>query len=601
MAAPETRDADDRIFGDYLLDTTHPYVRRTKDPTHRLLRIYTLDPEVSRLDGAIATARIPYEKLEPGPNGHLFAVDLYDEVQRMHYAPVDLDDRFVLGQAGHDPSPSDPRFHAQMVYAVASATYETFRTALGRYLNWGSPRAAGVHGGRIILRPFGSGDRNAYYDKQSGEIRFGYFSADESVTGRNLPRGYIFTSLSHDIIAHEVTHAILDGLRPRFMVPSNPDVYAFHEGFADTVALLQRFTYPEVVAAAIRQSAAALDGSALLTDIARQFGHTTGSKGALRSVRQSSEVDTDRHYDPHAESHDLGSVFASAVFDAFATVYRRRAALTLRIAGVGPSPRAEDLSAELQRELARKAARVARQFLTIAIRAVDLCPPVDLELGEFLRAVITADAELFPDDVWCYREAWIDAFRKRRIYPTNVTSLTEDALRWRAPRTMTIPELRFGKLDFDGAPGEPDSDHEIHRRASELWKFMQTTDPAAFGLTAPDPARGIRPAKVVSIRSSRRVGEDGEVSFDLIAQVLQKRVVTTDGRRLPFYGGSTIVIGPRGEVRYVVAKNCDSASRLQRMEEFATSPHGRDLWTSWIQSGSTPAFKLLHARKNRAT
>jgi hypothetical protein len=592
-------DSDESIYGAYLLDSTRPYVRKPQDPTHRMLRIYTLDPEVSRLDGAIATAHVPYEELAPGPIGRLFAVDLFDEVQRLHYAPVDLDDRFVLGQAGHDPSPSDPRFHAQMVYAIANVTYQTFRTALGRYLSWGSPRAAGAHG-RIVLCPFGSGDRNAYYDKHSGTVHFGYFSADERVDGRNLPRGFVFTSLSHDVITHEVTHAILDGLRPRFMAPSNNDVYAFHEGFADTVALLQRFTYPDVVAAAIRQSAAALDGSALLTDIARQFGHTTGSKGALRSVRQSSEVDSEQVYDANAESHELGSVFASAIFDVFATVYRRRAARTLRIAGLGPAPRAEELSAEVQQELARKAATVARQLLTIAIRAVDLCPPVDLELGEFLRAVITADSELFRDDPWCYREAWIDAFRKREIYPSNVTSLTEDALLWRAPQPMTIPELRFGRLDFDGAPGEPDSDVEVRRRASELWKFMQKTGPLNFGIAAPDRQLGIRPAQVVSIRSSRRIGEDGEASFDLIAQVLQKRDVEIEGRQLPFYSGSTVVIGPRGEIRYVILKNQDSQRRLKRMREFATSPQGRVLWDSWISSEGTPTFKLLHNRKNGA-
>lgn len=524
------RTADDgTVFGDYLFDATHPYVRvrgrgrgtRTRiEPTHRLLRIYTLDPEVSKLDGAITTARVPYESLAPGPVGHLFIVDLYDEVQGVHYSPADLDDRFNLGQAGRDPSPSDPQFHAQMVYAVASVTYECFRRALGRHLNWGSPRA-NTQGNRIVLRPFGSGDRNAYYDKKSGEIRFGYFYGDERVEGPNLPRGYIFTSLSHDVIAHETTHAILDGLRPHFIVPSNPDVYGFHEGFADVVALMQHFSYPDVVAAAIRHSASALESSELLTDIARQFGHTTGSKGALRSVRRTSDVGTDAKYRDDAESHEIGSVFASAVFEAFATIYHRRAAATLRIAGVGPTPRVERLSAELQKELAGQAAAAAEQFLAIAIRAVDLCPPVDLELGEFLRAAITADYELFPNDPWCYREAWIDAFRKREIYPSNVSSLSEDALLWRAPEGngMQIETRRFAALDFQAAHGKPARREEIEPRATDLWQFIHDSGRLAdFGLTTPDPKLGVQPAKVVSIRSSRRIGQDGEVAFDVIAQ-----------------------------------------------------------------------------------
>jgi hypothetical protein len=165
VVQPTNAAEDPSIFGEFLLDTTHPYMRacravRNPEPTHRQLRIYTLDPELSKLDGAITTARVPYEPLLPGPVGHLFTVDLYDEVQRTHYVPADLDDRFLLAQDGREPSPSDPMFHAQMVYAVASLTYQHFREALGRHLNWGSRRAA-ERGGKIVLRPFGSGDRNA--------------------------------------------------------------------------------------------------------------------------------------------------------------------------------------------------------------------------------------------------------------------------------------------------------------------------------------------------------------------------------------------------------------------------------------------------------
>jgi hypothetical protein len=38
------------------------------------------------------------------------------------------------------------------------------------------------------------------------------------------------------------THAILDSILPRYLENTNPDVPAFHEAFADVVALLQRFS-----------------------------------------------------------------------------------------------------------------------------------------------------------------------------------------------------------------------------------------------------------------------------------------------------------------------------------------------------------------------
>jgi hypothetical protein len=65
-------------------------------------------------------------------------------------------------------------------------------------------------------------------------ILFGYFRASQTDPGRNLPGQVVFTCLSHDIIVHETTHAVLDGMRPFFAERTNPDVTAFHEAFADT-------------------------------------------------------------------------------------------------------------------------------------------------------------------------------------------------------------------------------------------------------------------------------------------------------------------------------------------------------------------------------
>ena len=45
----------------------------------------------------------------------------------------------------------------------------------------------------------------------------------------------------------------------------------------------------------------------------------------------------------------------------------------------------------------------------MCIRALDYCPPVDITFGEYLRALITADADLVPDDDRGYRVAMIGA------------------------------------------------------------------------------------------------------------------------------------------------------------------------------------------------
>jgi len=65
----------------------------------------------------------------------------------------------------------------------------------------------------------------------------------------------VFTCLSHDIIAHEVTHAIIDGIRTYFTEPTNPDVLAFHEAFADLAALFSHFSHQDAVLDTIQRLA----------------------------------------------------------------------------------------------------------------------------------------------------------------------------------------------------------------------------------------------------------------------------------------------------------------------------------------------------------
>lgn len=429
--------------------------------------------------------------------------------------------------------------------------------------------------------------------------------------GRNLPKGIVFTSLSHDIIAHELTHALLDGLRAHFMQATGPDVLAFHEGFADLVAIFQHFSYEQVVHAALGRARGKPQDATSFTGLAQQFGQTVGEGLALRTA-----IDDDpkkpKRYDPVLEEHDLGSVLVSAVFDAFLTVFHRKTARYFRLAtgGTGVLPPGE-LPAELQTILAREASQLAAQFQAICIRAIDYCPPVDIEFGEFLRAVITADHELVPDDKWAYREAWVDAFRGRAIYPRDIDSLSEDALLWRAPTKTVAPikDLTFAELKFEGDPARPANAGELLRQAGVLGRLVTLPENLeVFGL-APSghPRLGkdtVELPRIQSIRSSRRVGPDGQVVFDLIAEVTQTRKVRgrSGDRGFAFLGGAMIVIGPDGAVRYSVSKSVLNEARLQRQRKFQSSDRGRALWKA--KDGTlVPAqrpFKALHARARTA-
>jgi hypothetical protein len=104
---------------------------------------------------------------------------------------------------------------------------------------------------------------------------------------------------------------------------------------------------------------------------------------------------------------------------------------------------------------------------------------------------------------------------------------------------------------------------------------------------------------VQSIRSTRRVGPDGQVVFDLIAEVTQRRTAhAEDGTRYDFYGGSTIILGPDGEIRYTINKRICKQEREKAQQKFMDETQA-DLWIirdgHWMPCAS--AFARLHGNR----
>ena len=108
-----------------------------------------------------------------------------------------------------------------------------------------------------------------------------------------------------------------------------------------------------------------------------------------------------------------------------------------------------------------------------------------------------------------------------------------------------------------------------------------------------------------SIRSSRRVGPDGQVVFDLVTEVTQTRKVRgrSSDRGFDLLGGATVVIGPDGHVRYVVSKSVLNEERVKRQRAFLSPDRGRQLWKSRFGQLAPVGrpFKALHPRTRRSS
>lgn len=599
------------------------------------------------------TARVRWEdNLKAGPCGEYIEVIDIDPASNTYYEPVDLNDKGVLAQDGIAPTEGNPHFHQQMAYAVSMVTIQNFESSLGRKALW-SGRLVKTERGpwdnqfvqRLRIYPHALRQANAFYDPQRKALLFGYFPASKINPGNNLPGGLVFTCLSFDIISHETTHALLDGLNRRYSEDTNPDALAFHEGFADIVALLQRFKFAEVLRHEIANTRGELRQQNLLSKLAWQVGQAIGHYGALRDALGVVDANGDWHQakpDARAlefadEPHSRGAIFVAAIFDAFTTIYEQRTKDLIRLASGGSGILNEGaIHPDLVNRLAEDASLVAGQVLNICIRALDYCPPVDLTFGEYLRAIITLDSDMVPEDLLGYRIAIIEAFRRRGIYPHDVRTLSVDSLRWKSPE-LTEPQSHLlseglsvleqlwmsrgrdaakylrnddkngfaltpyeeEQLDRDISALLTDDREYIHTVANiagryvhyEIDKLLENDQIGIGELLGLVPGRRV---EVSQARPARRVLLNSSVRGEMLVTFLQRiEIDIATGKEIPqrtrdqvakgategsmvFRGGSTLIIDmDNRKIKYIVKKRVNSEKRQLAQREHLRSAADR--------------------------
>ncbi|HEX8474787.1 MAG TPA: hypothetical protein VF666_12205 [Pyrinomonadaceae bacterium] len=322
-----------------------------QDPSVKVKR---KNPATDEEEEVILTARVdlPAEELAPGPRGYRVQIIDYDSTTGILYPPLEY--RVLESGLYNDPfidEPdstllNDPLFHAQNVYAIVMRTLARFEFALGRRVSWS------FNGHQLLIAPHAFTEANAFYSSRDRAVLFGYFPKPGTEEGTTPEM--VFTCLSHDIVVHETTHALLDGLRERYMDPSSPEQAGFHEGFADIVALLSIFSLPKVVASIIdknknlENNGAAANGTtksgdpesislksltrealrqSLILGLAEEFGEEmSGARG--KALRRSVEewlpdpklITDDRFLEPHMR----GELLVAAVMNAFIEVWVNR-------------------------------------------------------------------------------------------------------------------------------------------------------------------------------------------------------------------------------------------------------------------------------------
>ena len=637
--APRTRASEDVVPDAVPACDEQPELR---NPPYRRIRVYAEDPSLSgQLETAGAnevTVKVRWESLKKlknkGPVGEYFSIEDTDASGKT-YDPVDLDDPRLLAQDGWAPSEGNPQFHQQMVYAVAMKTVEHFERALGRPVLWRPrPNAQNPNDDKefvrqLVVRPHALRQANAFYSPQEVALLFGYFEASADDPGDHMPNSRIYSCLSHDIIAHETTHGILDGMYRRFNEPTNPDVLALHEAFADIVALMQHFTIPEVLESEIAKTRGDIETESRLGSLAVQFGYATGARGALRNAIGSMEngvwkrlVPDPAELQKRLTPHSRGAILVAAVFDAFIAIYKTRVADLLRIytGGTGVLPSGA-IHPDLVSRLADEASKSAGHVLSMCIRALDYLPPVDVTFFEYLRALITADFDLVPDDRYHYRVAFVEAFRRRGIYPVNLNEPNTKAI-----RTLSVDTLRWQGLDATQFPARVRAKikqqymimlDSLKRYAdaclylSDREQLFKVTREERYRLhhqlkrafdEVPDFAKGLglkagRTFEVHELRRAMRISPDGKYVPQVVVALTQSQNVKEKGTPGHFFrGGSTMVVDlSQSEVKYRIVKDIQSEGRRERTANFIRETANDPLRALFFSHERREPFAALHA------
>ncbi|MET0791477.1 MAG: hypothetical protein ABW061_08140 [Polyangiaceae bacterium] len=550
--------------------------------------IIAQDPSVTDAQGVVlGEAEVTNESCAPGPRGARVHVVDYDSSGNRFYEPT------LLPKFGGEPELkeyakrlADPvelgkrrDLHCVNAYATVMHVLGRFEYALGRRVAWGF----GDYGGhQISVVPHAFADANAYYSEENRALLFGYFP------DLNQPKKpLVYACLSHDIVAHESSHALLDGLRTRYTDPSSPDQAAFHEAFADLVALLSLFTMPKVVTSLLEPSGrgvnrkrsektlvapADFDGVWLqespLLAMAEQFGGALGSLPHRAALRVSLLLEPDRtlyaNMEEFAEPHRRAEILVAATLRALIMMWKR-ALWGHLLEPERPIPL--DV-------VVTEGCELAERLLSMVIRAIDYAPVVDIRFSDFLAALLTADRELYPrDDKYKARDAFLTNFAAYGIQSIS----TADHC-WEPAQDL---QLRYDHVHPDVLKHDP---NEVFRF---LWENRQALNIDEQAYT-----------RVLSVRPCLRKGPDGFYLHETVCEYVQllklraselrtvrldprapskrsERLVRPDGlsddAEVTLNGGGVLLFDEYGRLKFHIQSRVRSWRQSERLESLAAA------------------------------
>ena len=332
--------------------------------------------------------------------------------------------------------PDTPQFDAVHTFAVARQTLTMYQRVLAAAgvampLPWQWNSSSDTDPLRLF--PHGLPDvKNAFYSRNQGCLKFGDFTPASSPER-------LFTCRSLDIVSHETAHAILDGIKPRWLqADAPPQTGGLHESFGDLTAVFLALAQFDQCEAIVAQTKANLHDKSFLADVAEQFGLALGYRNGLRNA------DNDlRLSQAGTQVHAISQVFTGAMYDVLADVFAHER-----------NPEREDDAAVLH--------RVAAYLGGVLLRALIGAPDAAATFADVVNGMLLAVAS--DGKPAAYGGFIRNQFSRREVVQTGASpaDATEDVYLPGAPLAACVcdaPGARQDRRACCGTMQLPEYDH----------------------------------------------------------------------------------------------------------------------------------------------
>ena len=223
--------------------------------------------------------------------------------------PPDLDASVVKNAMGDFiETPGTEEFDYVHTFSIVRQTLTMYERALGGIkLPWQWNSSSNTD--PLNVFPRAGVTANAFYSRTLKALKFFYFTPQGKPT--------VHTCQSLDIVSHETGHAVLDALKPSWLLANNPpQTGGLHESFGDLTAIFLALSQMDQVEAIIAQTKANLHNKTFLADLAEEFGLALGRPNGLRNADNDlklSQVGT--------EVHAISQVFTGGIYDILADIF----------------------------------------------------------------------------------------------------------------------------------------------------------------------------------------------------------------------------------------------------------------------------------------